>query len=137
MVADERDLIRARTEHRDVDVYVYRTTATPEAGRKLFIDMMRRVNQLHDTPEFYDTLSNNCTTNIVRHINHIYPNKVPYDYRVLLPGYADRLAYELGLLDKNLPFEEIKRRSHINSIALKYKDSPDFSAKIRGETVQR
>ncbi len=137
VVADERDLIRSRTEHRDVDVYVYRTTATPEAGRKLFIDMMRRVNQLHDTPEFYDTLSNNCTTNIIRHINHLYPDKVPYDYRVLLPGYADRLAYELGLLDNSLPFAEIKRRAHINEIALKYKDSPDFSAKIRGETVQR
>lgn len=137
VVADERDLIRSRTEHRNVDVYMYRSTATPEQARKLFIDMLRRVNQLHDTPEFYDTLTNNCTTNIVRHINHLAPNKVPYDYRVLFPGYADRLAYELGLIDNSLPFAEVKRRARINEVALQYKDSPDFSAKIRGETVKR
>lgn len=137
VVADERDLIRSRTEHRDVDVYVYRSTATPEMARKLFVDMLQRANQLHDTPEFYDTLTNNCTTNIVRHINKLAPNKVPYDYRVLFPGYADRLAYELGLIDNSLPFAEVKRRARINDIALLYKDSPDFSAKIRGEKVTR
>ena len=57
---------------------------------------MRRVNKLAQKPEFYDTLTNNCTTNIRNHINHLKPDEVPYDYRVLLPGYSDRLAYDLG-----------------------------------------
>src|SRR5687768_3012866 len=73
VVADERDLIRVRTEHRDVDVLVYRARATPEQARRLLVDVMQRVNQLRDQPEFYDTLSNNCTTNIVRHINQLAP----------------------------------------------------------------
>ena len=54
---------------------------------------MKRVNQLHDEPEFYDTLSNNCTTNIVRHINTLAPDRVPHDYRVLLA----RLCRQPGL----------------------------------------
>jgi hypothetical protein len=137
VVADERDLIRVRTEYRDVDVLVYRTTATPEMARKLFLDMMKRVNQLHDQPEFYDTLSNNCTTNIVRHINSLAPNSVPYDYRVLLPGYADSLAYDLGLIDNTVPFSEARRRARINELALRYKDDPHFSQRIRGEKVIR
>ena len=136
VVADERDLIRDRTEYRNVDVLVYRTTATPEMARKLFLDMMKRVNQLHDQPEFYDTLSNNCTTNIVRHINTLAPQRVPYDYRVLLPGYSDSLAYELGLIDNSIPFSEARRRARINDLALRYKDDPHFSQRIRGEKIR-
>lgn len=137
VIADERDLIPVRVEHRDVDVYVYRSTTPPEMARKLLVDMLQRANQLYQHPEFYDTLGNNCTTNIVRHINAIAPEKVPYDYRVLLPGYADKLAYELGLIDNRLPFEEIKRRARVNEAVLKYKDHPQFSAKIRGLPVRR
>jgi hypothetical protein len=135
VIADERDLIRARTEHRNCEVYVYRTKATHEQARKLFVDMLKRNNKLRDEPEFYDTLRNNCTTNIVRHINAIAPGEVPHDYRILLPGFADRLAYELKLIDTSLPFEEVKRRAHINEIAHRYKDDPHFSARIRGETL--
>ncbi|MFN0019551.1 MAG: DUF4105 domain-containing protein [Pirellulaceae bacterium] len=135
VIADERELILARTEHRNCDVYLYRTTATPELARKLFTDMLKRANQLQDYPEFYDTLSNNCTTNIVEHINKLVPGRVPYDLRVILPGYADDLGYELGLLDNSVPFVELKKRSRINEIAHRFKEEkgPAFSAKIRGE----
>lgn len=136
VVADERDLIRVRTEHRDVDVLVYRTTATPEQARRLFVDVMQRVNQLRDQPEFYDTMSNNCTTNIVRHINALAPGRVPFDYRVLFPGFADSLAYELGLIDNSLPFSEARRRARINDLALRYKGDPHFSQRIRGERIR-
>jgi hypothetical protein len=131
VVADERDLLPVRVKYRKADVYIYRTIATPEQSQAMFKDVMARVNQLARTPEFYDTLSNNCTTNIVRHVNALQPNRVPYDARVLLPGYADQLAYELGLLDNRVPFKEIKRRSWANQRILKYENSPDFSARIR------
>jgi hypothetical protein len=137
VVADEQDLIRVRTEYRDVDVLVYRTTATPEQARRLLVDVMRRVNQLHDAPEYYDTLSNNCTTNIVRHINTLAPGSIPSDYRILLPGFADQLAYDLGLIDNSRPFAEVRKRARINDLALRYKDDPQFSQRIRGERVWR
>jgi len=139
VIADERELILARTEHRNCDVYLYPTTATPEMARKLFTDMLKRSNQLRDYPEFYDTLSNNCTTNIVEHINKIAPGRVPYDYRVILPGYADNLAYELGLLDQSVPFTELKKRSRINDIAHAFKDEKgaEFSAHIRSASMKR
>jgi hypothetical protein len=136
VVADERDLIRVRTEHRKVDVLVYRTKATPEQSRRLLADVMQRVNDLREQPEYYDTLTNNCTTNIVRHINALAPGSVPTDYRVLLPGFADNLAYELGLIDNSRPFAETKQRARVNDLALRYKDDPHFSQRIRGERVR-
>ncbi|MFO0869842.1 MAG: DUF4105 domain-containing protein [Pirellulales bacterium] len=62
------------------------------------------MNQLYDTPEFYDTLTNNCTTNIRarRHVNRIAPNRVPYGREILLPGLSGQLAYNLGLLDRSV-----------------------------------
>jgi hypothetical protein len=137
VVADERDLIRVRTEYRNVDVLVYRTKATPAQARRLLVDVMQRVNKLHDEPEYYDTLSNNCTTNIVRHINALAPGSIPTDYRVLLPGFADNLAYELGLIDNSRPFAEVKQRARVNDLALRYRDDPHFSQRIRGEVVHQ
>jgi hypothetical protein len=131
VVADERDLLPVRVKHRNADVYIYRTTATAEKSQAMFKDVMDRVNSLAQTPEFYDTLSNNCTTNLVRHVNALRPGRVPYDARILLPGYADQLAYQLGLLDNRLPFKEIKRRAWANERIVKYENSPDFSARIR------
>jgi len=131
IVGDERDLIGLRANHELNDVYVYRARATPEQAQALFLSVMQRVNKLVDEPEFYDTLANNCTTNIVRHINELSPERVPYDYRVLLPGYSDELAYELGLLDTDFSFEETKRRAKVNYLAYLHRDSSDFSAKIR------
>lgn len=131
VVADERDVIVRRTKHRDADVFIYRTIATPEQSRELFMDVMRRVNELAEVPEFYDTLSNNCTTNIVRHLNRLRPGRIPYDIRVLLPGYSDVLAYEVGLLDTSLPFDETRRRARVTDIANQSADSPNFSTRIR------
>ncbi|HTN77324.1 MAG TPA: DUF4105 domain-containing protein, partial [Pirellulaceae bacterium] len=93
VIGDERDLIPLRTEHRDVDVYVYRTKVVPEEARAMFVDMLERANKLARQPEFYDTFTNNCTTNIVDHINHLRPSLIAYTYQILLPGHSDRLAY--------------------------------------------
>jgi hypothetical protein len=132
LVADERDLVLLRTMHRLCDVYLYHTRATPRQARELFLDVAARVNQLAAQPEFYNTITNNCTTNIVQHINRLSPNRVPYDYRVLLPGLIDQYAYELGLLDTELPFEQAKARARINPLTYAYRDAPDFSQRIRG-----
>ncbi len=131
VVADERDLIRLRTQHRNADVYLYRTLATPALARQLFLSMASRLNALAENPEFYDTVRNNCTTNLVQHVNEIAPRRVPYSLGVLLPGYADQYAYDLGLLDRRVPFAELKRRAWINDLADRYFDDPDFSTKIR------
>ncbi|MCE5266754.1 MAG: DUF4105 domain-containing protein [Planctomycetaceae bacterium] len=131
VVATERDVIGRRVDCDLCDVFLYHSTATPEQARKLFVDMMKRVNKLDVQPEFYDTLTNNCTTNIRSHINHLYPDSVPYDYRVLLPGYSDHLAYDLGLIEKHGSYEDTRQRARVNYVAYLHRDAPDFSRAIR------
>jgi hypothetical protein len=131
IVADERDLIVRRTKHRDVDVYLYRTVATPEQSRTLFVDVMQRVNKLYHQPEFYDTLTNNCTTNLARHVNRMRPGRLPYDLRILLPGLSDQLAYEVGILRREGSFAETRQRARVTKKANRHADSRDFSDRIR------
>ena len=88
VVGTERDLIALRTEIRRADVYLYRTTAQPEQVRRVFLAAVARVNEIARQPEFYDTLRNNCTTNIVDLINGLRPGTIPEDIQVLLPGHS-------------------------------------------------
>jgi hypothetical protein len=131
VLADERDVIQYRTNFNSEDVYLYRTTASPEATRALLMDVLARVNQIASRPEFYDTLTNNCTTNIVAHVNRINPNRITVDPRVLLSGYADELAYSQGLIERRGTFLETKQQAYVNPLAHRYAGREDFSERIR------
>ncbi|RMF44704.1 MAG: DUF4105 domain-containing protein [Planctomycetota bacterium] len=131
VVGTERDLILLRTHVRDVDVYLYPIRVTPEQTQRLFLAAVQRVNQIAQRPEHYDLFTNNCTTNIVNLVNQLSPGKIPLDVRVLLPGRSDRLAYDLGLLAIDGPFDQIKAACKINTLAKLHADAADFSAAIR------
>lgn len=131
VAGDERDLVKLRSNFRRDDVYLYPMRATQEKARELFVGMLERANALRETPEFYNTLTNTCTTNIVRHVNAIAPERVPLKAAILFPGYSDQLAWDLGLIDTKLSFDEAKRRFHINERALRFADDPEFSKRIR------
>ena len=132
VIGDERDLVKLRTNYRKDPVHLYRIQATPERIRQTFLSMLGRANHLREHPEFYNTLTNTCTTNLVRHVNEITPERIPFSPAVLLPAHSDRLAYDLGLIDRSLPFDETRRRALINAAAAQYADDPDFSRRIRG-----
>jgi hypothetical protein len=130
--ADERDLVGRRAICDLNDVYVYRANATAEQARAMFVDMVKRANKLALQPEFYNTITNNCTTNVVRHVNQVAQReKVSFNLKLLFPGYSDRLAYQLGLIASDKPFEATKRDARVNEAAFVYRDDPNFSRMIR------
>ena len=111
---------------------MYPIKTTPEKSKALFLDIINRVNTLHDQPEFYNTAYNTCTTNIMRHANTITPSRIPFSYKVLLPAYSDELAFDLGMIDTTAKsLEEARAVYKINEKALQYADDPNFSFKIR------
>ena len=132
VVGDERDLIRLRTSVRDPqeDVYIYRIRTTPERRKLLFLEYMKKINALKQTPEFYNSLTTNCTTNIISHVQ-AFGGDVRYNWKILLSGYTPQYVYELGKLDTSMPFAELRRHSHVNKQAHAAGSGPDFSLKIR------
>lgn len=131
VAADERDLIRLRTDYRKREhVYLYRLTATPEFIRKVFLDYLRSMNRLKDRPQWYNALIANCTTDVWKHIAPYYP-RAKFDWRIIASGHADEMAYELGVLDRSLPFPELRRRSRINDRSTAAGRTEDYSEIIR------
>jgi hypothetical protein len=56
----------------------------------------------------------------------------PWDWRILLNGKADEMAYDNGLLvSDGLSFNQLKQRAWINPAARGANDDADFSARIR------
>ena len=128
VVADERDVIRLRTNYRKgEDVYLYRLNAP--FARASFLEYIRTINDLHEAPRWYNAITDNCTS-AIRH-QRVASERAPWDWRMLVNGYGDELLYERGSIDGSLPFAELKRRAHINERAHAANDAPDFSARIR------
>lgn len=130
-VADERDVIRVRTNYRQgEDIYLYRTAATPAQARERFLEYLHSLNQIRDRPRWYNAITTNCTTSI--RDQHPSAQRMPWDWRLLLNGKADELMYERKtIVTAGLPFPELKQRSLIDEAAKAANDAPDFSQRIR------
>jgi len=130
IIADERDVVRLRTNYRQgEEVCLFRLQVTPEQGRKLFLDYLRRANELHDHPAWYNALTDNCT--IAIRTQRDAADRAPWDWRMLLNGHLDELLYERGTIVTNLPFAELKKISNINARAKAADQAADFSQWIR------
>ncbi len=130
IIGDERDLVRLRTNYRKEQVYLYRLRAPMDLARLVFLDYLRTVNRLKDHPEWYNALTSNCTTNIRGHTVPYNPN-ARFDWRIIINGFMDRMVYDRGMVDRDIPFEELKRRSLINERAQAADKDPRFSCLIR------
>jgi hypothetical protein len=137
VIADEKDVIPLRTNTRNVEVYLYRGRATPDQVQDLLVEMLVRANSLQREPEYYDLINNNCTTNLVNHVNQLRPGKIPFDLRVILPGHSDRLAYDLGLIQSNGSFIQTRAMANVTYIAKQNANHPQLSKIIRGEPLDQ
>jgi hypothetical protein len=135
VLADERDLVRLRTNYRkDEDVYLFHTTAGPAWSRLLFLQYLEQANKLRDHPKWYNAATDNCTTNIFTQM--AATGKLPvgstlHDWWIVLNGRGPEILYRNGNFAGNLPFPELMKRAYINPVARTLDDAPGFSRRIR------
>lgn len=126
--ADERDLIGLRTDFRKEEVYLYHMPTPRDRAKAYFLDYARRANSLAAEPEWYNAITDSCSTNIIYHA-WVARGDSPFRVRWLLNGHWDEFAYGAGLLDTSIPFAALRERSRINGKASA--TEPDFSDRIR------
>jgi hypothetical protein len=131
IVADERDVIRVRTNYRKgEDIYLYRLTISPEKARERFLEYIHSLDALRNQPRWYNAVTTNCTTSI--RDQHPESERIPWDWRILLNGKGDEMMYERHLIATGgLPFAELKQRSRINPSAQAANQDPNFSTRVR------
>jgi len=133
VVADERDVVRLRTNYRKdppEQVFIYRLQGPLANGRQLFLNYMEEINALKQRPKFYNTLTTNCTTSIWQHARH-NPGHPQFSWKMLASGYLPEYLYDIGRIDSTLPFPEVQRLAHVNERAQAADAAANFSQRIR------
>jgi hypothetical protein len=130
VAADERDVVRVRSNIRGEDVRLYRLRIDRRDAQRLLIEYLDAANELARHPRFYNTLTANCTSLVFDMVRVIHPG-LPLDLRVILAGYLPDYAYAQGATVTDVPFEKLRALSRIHDKALRADSDPDFSAKIR------
>lgn len=130
IAADERDVIRVRTNIRGEDDYLYRIRMPLPAMRSLFIGYVEQAGRLLCTPRFYNTITVNCTM-LVYHMMKRIVGYLPWSYRLLFTGYLPAYVYRVGGLDQRYTLEELRALGRITDRARQADRSDSFSADIR------
>lgn len=130
IAADERDILRVRTNVRGEDVYLYRVGLSPAAMRSLFLAYTEKANGLADRPRWYNTITANCTTIVYEMVRLIVPG-LPLDTQLLFSGYLPEYVYDVGGLAKGHSLEELRRTGRITERARAADRDPNFSQAIR------
>jgi hypothetical protein len=130
VAADERDLVRLRTNYRGEHVYLYRLRADPTRARAILLDYLTSMNALRAEPAWYNALTDNCTTSIRAHVKAIGGPSM-LDWRLLANGHADEMLYEQGALDRELPLDRLRVACSIDDKAKAADQDPQFSERIR------
>ena len=130
IAADERDLIGTRTNARGEDVRLFRTNTPPERARALLMQYVEASNRLAAQPQWYNSLTTNCTTVVMQMIRTIV-GEVPLDWRVLANGYLPEYAYEQGVFGTGRSIEDLRRLGAVTGRARAHGLSPGYSQAIR------
>jgi hypothetical protein len=130
IAADERDVIRVRTNIRGEDDYLYHIRLPREDIRSLFAAYLEQANGLVEKPRFYNTITANCTTLVFQMMRRIV-GKLPLNYRLLLSGYLPEYVYAVGGLDPRYTLEQLRAFGRITERAKQADRSPQFSQEIR------
>jgi len=130
LAADERDIVRLRTNVRREETFLFRLNMPVAAMRSLLLAYVEEANSLVRLPRFYHTITGNCTTLVWRMLKRIV-QPLPFSYRVLLSGYLPEYVYEVGALDQRYPIEELRALGYISERARESDQSAQFSRDIR------
>ena len=130
VLADERDVVRLRTNYRGEKVFLYRLATSRAGARALLEQYLDEANTLAREPAWYNAFTDNCTTAIWRNVRALSPGN-PFDWRLLANGHLDRMLYERGRVDTSLPFAELRERSDVTERAKACGSRDDFSRCIR------
>jgi hypothetical protein len=130
VAADERDILRVRTNVRGEDLYLYRLAIPPAQLRTLFLGYVDQARALAAQPRWYNTLDNNCTTMVFDVARLIDPG-LPLDYRLLLSGWFADYAYDHGGLQPGHDMATLRRLGEVTARARAAGNALDFSRRIR------
>lgn len=130
VLATEEDLLGVRAVVRQEPLHLFPLRVGEDEARALLRALLVRARELEARPEFYNTLTNNCTTNLIDPINAMVDEDVPWTVG-LMPGYSVEEAYARGWLDTDRSLDAARTAHRVDDRVRKAYGAPDFSRRIR------
>ncbi|MFT4547346.1 MAG: hypothetical protein ACI8XO_003469 [Verrucomicrobiales bacterium] len=133
---DERDVVGKRAVFQKHPVYLHPMIADHASARGLLESMVAQTNELTEKPQFYHTVTNTCTSNVLVHATELENRPRRYDFRLVFPGFADGLGVEIGLIDAPDGLQALREISLINARAEEtpMENGKAWSAAVRERT---
>lgn len=131
LIADEEDIISIRTEVRDEPVYHYVLDITPPQAQQLLLSLLEKANTLAEKPEFYNTIFDNCTSVLRKHVNDVSPWTLWLNRWLLLTGKSDYYLYDQWLLKTSTTKEQLRTKHKINKKIWEIVGKDGFSKLLR------
>lgn len=135
IAADEKDIIYTRSNIRgDELVYLYPLNVSKQFAQSLFLSYLQRGKALQSSPQWYNSLTSNCTTVIYDMVKQIEP--MPLDYRMIASGLLPEYLHKKGVIDPQYSLKDWQKMALINPktanfTTLSDQSSANFSAIIR------
>ena len=97
--ATERDLVTRRVQFLDYPLTRYRMVLTPDQRARIFTRFAEETRDLAAEPAWYNTVTRNCTSSLIRYANEGRPGAIPWHWSWVLTGGMNEYLAELGYLD--------------------------------------
>lgn len=109
----EKDCLTMPLTHGAKALYLYPLTLSKEKAQALCVEFLKDTHTLFQTPEFYNTLFNNCTGRFALALRRAGV-PAPFDLSWYLPGYIDTYLKRIGLIAENVhlrdPAKDLMKR---------------------------
>jgi hypothetical protein len=131
LFGSERDLMGVRAVQRKHRVFVFPIAADQKFMQSLFTDLVDTANALHTNPQFYNSISSNCTTTLVRHADSWHSKPLGLHPKTLMPAKVGELLHERGLMKTDATYSEAAAQFEWGERMREAIEGSDFSRRIR------
>jgi len=96
--ATEADLTSRRTDYYDYKLFKHELVLSEADKKGLLKAFARETDKLHSNPQFYNTVTNNCTNALAYYANQINPGSIPWHYSFVFTGKSVEYLKSLGYI---------------------------------------
>ena len=127
LFGSEEDLVNLRAIHRGTRLYMFPIKADQKFMTNLFKELASSANALHTQPKFYRSITDNCTTTLVKHFDRLNPqDHIGLRHETLFPALTGKLLHEKGYMNTTHSYEEAKEIFRVDE-RIRKTEAPNLS----------
>lgn len=114
--ATEKDLVTRRVLFLDYPLTRYKLEMPVAYYAQIFRKFAQETKGLASQPQWYNTVTNNCTSSLIKYVNESESNAIPIHYSYVLTGKVDEYLADLGYKSRDYSLHITRDFLHSNAL---------------------